>query len=134
MEKKKNNKDTIHKITHPNILPTTFGQKAADKLTQIAGSWAFIIIFLMLLGIWILTIIYTAEKSWELDPFLLINLVLSCIAAIQAPIILMSQNRANQKDRLRAEYDYTVNRKSEKEIEEVKKQLDRIERKLNERR
>jgi uncharacterized membrane protein len=134
MKKREHKKELTHVITHPNILPTTFGQKAADGLTRVAGSWTFIIVFLILLGIWMLTIFYTAEQSWELDPFLLINLVLSCIAAIQAPIILMSQNRANQKDRLRAEYDYTIDKKSEKEIEEVKKQLNRIEKKLDERR
>jgi uncharacterized membrane protein len=130
MKKRGNNKEITHTITHPNVLPATSGQKAADKLTKWVGSWTFIILFLVVLAIWILTILYIAEKTWELDPFLLLNLVLSCIAAIQAPIILMSQNRANQKDRLRAEYDYTIDKKSEKEIEQIKKQLDRIERKL----
>jgi uncharacterized membrane protein len=131
MKKKGNSKEVIYTITHPNILPATFSQKASDKLTNWIGSWTFIILFLVVLAIWILTILYTVEESWELDPFLLLNLVLSCIAAIQAPIILMSQNRANQKDRLRAEYAYLIDKKSEKEIEQIKKQLDRIERKLN---
>ncbi|MCX6750882.1 MAG: DUF1003 domain-containing protein [Candidatus Pacearchaeota archaeon] len=112
------------------MLPATFGQKAADKLTKWVGSWGFIILFLIILGIWVLAIFYTANELLEIDQFLLLNLVLSCIAAIQAPIILMSQNRANQKDRLRAEYDYSINKKSEKEIEQIKKQLDKIERKL----
>ena len=61
-------------------------------------------------------------------PFILLNLALSCLAAIQAPIILMSQNRENQRDRIRSEYDYSVNRKAEREIQQIKKQLDRIER------
>ena len=69
-------------------------------------------------------------ESWDPYPFILLNLVLSCVAAIQAPIILMSQNRENQRDRARAEYDYAVNRKAEKEIREIKKQLNRIEEKL----
>jgi len=63
-------------------------------------------------------------------PFILLNLILSCLAAIQAPIILMSQNRSAERDRLRAEYDYQINRKSEKEIREIQTQLDRIERKM----
>ena len=69
-------------------------------------------------------------NQWDPYPFILLNLVLSCLAAIQAPIILMSQNRQSQKDRLRAEYDYAVNRKAVRQNQELKKQLDRIERKL----
>ena len=67
-------------------------------------------------------------------PFILLNLALSCLAAIQAPIILMSQNRENQRDRLRVQYDYAVNRKAEKEIQELKTQLNRIEKKFSRRR
>jgi uncharacterized membrane protein len=130
MKKTEGFKEKVYEITHPNIIPATFPQKAADKFTNAIGSWTFIIIFLILLGIWILTIVYSSKNSWELDPFLLINLVLSCIAAIQAPIILMSQKRASQKERLRMEYDYQLDKESEKEIEEIKRQLDRIERKL----
>ena len=78
--------------------------------------------------------IYAWMNSWDPYPFILLNLTLSCVAAIQAPIILMSQNRANQKDRQRMEYDYQLDKKSEKEIEEIKIQLDRIEKKLNEKR
>lgn len=121
------------KNNHPILnRPSKFGQRAADKLTAIVGSWAFIIFFLAILGSWIVInaswIIF--EKSWDPYPFILLNLVLSCVAAIQAPIILMSQNREAQKDRQRAEYDYAVNRKAEKEIEEIKEQLKRIEKKL----
>lgn len=117
-------------ITHPNILPKNFGQKAADNLTKYAGSWTFIIGFLIFLGLWMATNIYAWISSWDPYPFILLNLVLSCIAALQAPIILMSQNRAADKDRQRAEYDYAVNRKSEREIQAIQKQLDRIERRL----
>jgi len=131
MKKRGENKKKIYIITHPNILPTTLGQKYADKLTKLVGSWAFIITFLFIIVLWILTNVYAWIKSWDPYPFILLNLFLSCIAAIQAPIILMSQNRESQKDRQRAEYDHSVNRKAEKEIVQIQKQLDRIERKLN---
>ncbi len=108
----------------------TFGQKAADKLTYWAGSWIFIISFLVFLFLWILVNFYAWINTWDPYPFILLNLVLSCLAALQAPIILMSQNRAAERDRMRAEYDYAVNRKAEREIQEMKKQLNRIERKF----
>ena len=74
--------------------------------------------------------VYMWVQQWDVYPFILLNLVLSCLAAIQAPVILMSQNRASERDRLRAEYDYKVNRKAEREIQELRKQLNRIEQKL----
>ncbi|KHO48623.1 MAG: hypothetical protein QJ16_C0005G0104 [archaeon GW2011_AR1] len=117
-------------ITHPNALPTTRGQRAADRLTKIAGSWSFIIGFLVFLVLWMMTnVIWLEHQSWDPYPFILLNLVLSSLAAFQAPIILMSQNRENERDRQRAEYDYAVNRKAEREIEEIKKSVERIERK-----
>ncbi|MGY4884591.1 MAG: DUF1003 domain-containing protein [Nanobdellota archaeon] len=130
MKKKEIKNEEIRIISHPNTAPSNFAQKAADKLTKSIGSWVFIIIFLLILVAWILLIVYLPEIPPELDHFLILNLFLSCVAAIQAPIILMSQNRASQKDRQRMEYDYLVDKKSEKEIEQIKKQLDRIERKL----
>jgi len=108
----------------------TSGQKAADRLTKIAGSWAFIIAFLIFLVIWMFVNAYAWINHWDPYPFILLNLVLSCLAAIQAPVILMSQNRSSQKDRIRADYDYSVNRKAEKEIQDILKQLTRIERKF----
>ena len=117
-------------ILHPNILPMTFGQNAADKLTKYAGSWGFIISFLVILVLWMAANIYAWVNAWDPYPFILLNLVLSCIAALQAPIILMSQNRQSQKDRQRSEYDYAVNRRAEREIQDVKKQLNRIENRL----
>jgi uncharacterized membrane protein len=116
----------------------TFGQNTADALTRYAGSWFFIIFFLFFLGLWIaINILITKNYGNTIlhdpFPFILLNLLLSCLAALQAPIILMSQNRAAERDRVRAEYDYHINRKSEREIEEIKKQLDRIERKLDRR-
>ena len=106
----------------------SFGQKAADKLTGFAGSWIFISALLILMGLWILfnLLFFRANNAWDPYPFILLNLVLSCLAAIQAPIILMSQNREAQRDRLRAEYDYKVNVKAEKEIENMQKDLDEI--------
>ncbi|MFH1503423.1 MAG: DUF1003 domain-containing protein [Candidatus Diapherotrites archaeon] len=134
MNKRKGKRNSTQNINHPNLLPTTFGQKGADKLTKWAGSWTFIILFMLILILWISANVYAWIESWDPYPFILLNLFLSCIAAIQAPIILMSQNRANQKDRQRAQYDYLVNRKAEREIGEVQRQLERIEEKLNKRR
>jgi len=112
--------------------PRTIGQRAADALTKWAGSWTFIIIFFIFLGIWMSTngifvLKYMNGNLTDPYPFILLNLALSCLAAIQAPIILMSQNRGSQRDRLQAQYDYAVNRKAEKEIQELKAQLTRIE-------
>jgi uncharacterized membrane protein len=126
----------IHPITS---LPRTFGQKAADWITKWAGSWVFIILFLLLLAAWMALNVqymvqYNLGQPWDPYPFILLNLVLSCIAALQAPIILMSQNRGAQKDRLRSQYDYAINRKSEREIQEIKKQLNRIEKVMMKRR
>ncbi len=108
----------------------TFGQRAADNLAKWAGSWAFIIGFFVFLILWMGANIYLWLNTWDPYPFILLNLVLSCLAAIQAPVILMSQNRQSQKDRTKAEYDYAVNRKAEREIEEIRKTLNRLEKKF----
>jgi len=118
---------------HPVLkAELTFGQKAADKVTNFAGSWVFIIGFLIFLVMWIAINTYWIlfRRSWDPYPFILLNLVLSCLAAMQAPIILMSQNRQAERDRINAKYDYQINRKSEREIEEIKKILKRIQSKL----
>ena len=114
-----------HPIFKP---PRTVGQKTADWLTKWAGSWTFIILFFMFLIVWMSTngiflLKYIEGEFTDPYPFILLNLALSCLAAIQAPIILMSQNRENQRDRIRAQYDYAVNRKAEKEIQEIKQIL-----------
>ncbi len=124
---KKEVKNDKKSISHPNTLPTTFGQNAADKLTKYAGSWGFILGFMGFLILWILVNIYGWINSWDPYPFILLNLCLSCLAALQAPIILMSQNRQSQQDRQRSEYDYAVNRRAEREIQDMKRQLNRIE-------
>ena len=126
-------------LEHPlSKVPRTLGQRAADNLTKWAGSWGFIFIFLSFLVIWMIINAYVLVKFSRGDPFdpypfILLNLVLSCLAAIQAPIILMSQNRESQKDRLRSQYDYSVNKKAEKEIQEIKKQLNSIENSIRKR-
>ena len=109
----------------------TFGEKSADNLAKWAGSWGFIITFFVFILVWMTVNIYGWLNSWDPYPFILLNLVLSCLAAIQAPVILMSQNRQAEKDRRKSEYDYKVNRKAEREIEAVQEQLDRIEKRLN---
>lgn len=122
---------SISTSTHPNLkTPATLGQRAADKITRYAGSWAFIIGFFIFLIAWMIINVYAWIQTWDPYPFILLNLVLSCIAAIQAPIILMSQNREAEKDRQRAQYDYAVNRKAEREITDIQKQLDRIEKQI----
>jgi len=113
----------------------TFGQRTSDRLTYWAGSWTFIIGFVIFFIIWMIINSYLIVNYLQGDPFdpypyILLNLVLSCLAALQAPVILMSQNRQSERDRISAEYDYKVNRKAEREIQDVKKQLNRIERKL----
>lgn len=127
-------KKSVKKQNNHPILkaPITFGQKAADKITRWAGSWTFIISFAAILILWIIlnTSWILFGVAWDPKPFILLNLVLSCLAAFQAPIILMSQNRENERDRQRAEYDYAVNRKAEREIQEIRKHLVRIEKKI----
>ncbi len=108
------------------------GQMAADGIAKWGGSWWFIGIFMILLVIWMIINFFALTHVWDPYPFILLNLVLSCLAAIQAPIILMSQNRAAERDRAKAERDYAVNRKSEKEIQNIQDDLDHIKRKLAE--
>jgi uncharacterized membrane protein len=126
----------IYKISNPNKNhKISFDQKTSDWLTKWAGSWTFVLCFLIFIFLWITVNLYSLSSYFYIEafdpyPFILLNLILSCIVAIQAPIILMSQNRASQRDRIRTEYDYQVNRKAEKEIREVKEQLNRIEEKL----
>ena len=116
---------------HPlHRLERTIGQKAADQLTRGIGNWFFITFFFVFILVWMAANVFAWVNNWDPYPFILLNLILSCVAAIQAPIILMSQNREAQKDRIRSQYDYLVNRKAEKEIQEIKSQLNRIEKKL----
>ena len=103
----------------------TFGDKVADKLTEVAGSWGFIIGMIVFLGVWILINLYVLENA-DPYPFILLNLLLSCIAALQAPIIMMSQNREAKKDRLRSSNDYKTDLKSELILEELHIEMKKI--------
>ena len=97
----------------------TLGQRAADAIAKFAGSWAFIFSFTGVLILWMVINTLLAAHAFDPYPFILLNLVLSCVAAIQAPLIMMSQNRQEEKDRRRAENDYKVNLKTEIMIEDL---------------
>ena len=97
----------------------TLGQRAADAIAKFAGSWAFIFAFTGVLILWMVINTILAATAFDPYPFILLNLVLSCVAAIQAPLIMMSQNRQEEKDRRRAENDYKVNLKTEIMIEDL---------------
>lgn len=104
----------------------TLGQRAADAIAKFAGSWAFIFAFTGVLLLWMVVNTILAADAFDPFPFILLNLVLSCVAAIQAPLIMMSQNRQEEKDRARAENDYKVNLKTEIMIEALHDKLNRI--------
>lgn len=105
----------------------SFGQKAADSVANFVGSWTFIISFIVLLIAWMGINVAYLVRPFDKYPFILLNLVLSCIAAIQAPLIMMSQNRQEEIDRIRAENDYKVNLKTEIVIEEIYYKLSSLE-------
>jgi len=116
------------KTRDPNAVfeeQMTFGQKVADRVATFGGSWTFIGIFLLLMLIWM--IINTETKAhWDPYPFILLNLCLSCLAALQAPVIMMSQNRQSMKDRLMATNDYEVNMRAELEINKLHARFDEL--------
>ncbi len=105
----------------------TFGQRVADKVATFGGSWTFIISFALFLFLWIcVNIFWLANKAFDPYPFILLNLILSTIAALQAPVIMMSQNRQEEKDRDRAKKDYMINLKSELEIRILHEKIDHL--------
>ena len=121
--------DLIHKLIEDKISfsdnsKSTFGQKASDKMASFAGSWTFIISFTLVLIGWIIINAVVLTRAFDPYPFVLLNLVLSCVAAVQAPLIMMSQKRQEEKDRQRAENDYKVNLKSEIILEDLHRKLD----------
>jgi len=120
MKKKTNGNGVLVTISDKH---RSFGERAADNLATWAGSWGFILGFFIFLGIWMGVNVYAWSASWDPYPFILLNLVLSCVAALQAPVILMSQNRQAEKDRVKFEYDYKVNRKAERLIEEILREV-----------
>jgi CRP/FNR family transcriptional regulator, cyclic AMP receptor protein len=109
----------------------TFGQRIADRVAGFGGSWTFIIIFLSVLAIYSTVNISLGRSAWDPYPFILLNLFLSMLAAIQAPVIMMSQNRQDTKDRLRSELDFEVNRRAESEIQGLASKLNLVGDKIN---
>ncbi len=110
---------------------TTLGERIADRVAAFGGSWKFINAFLVVLVIYSAVNIYLGSKAWDPYPFILLNLFLSMLAALQAPVIMMSQNRQDQKDRLRSELDFDVNRRAETEIQGLSRKLNLIADKID---
>ena len=118
--------ELIHELINTKVTANadsgthlSFGQRASDAVAKFAGSWAFIFSFIAVMVIWMVLNVLLATHAFDAYPFILLNLVLSCIAAVQAPLIMMSQNRQEEKDRRRAENDYKVNLKTEIMIEDL---------------
>lgn len=123
----KNNSVLSENIQDEIEADLTFGQKLADSVAAFGGSWTFIITFFSFILIWmIINIWFLATQPFDPFPFILLNLILSCLAAIQAPIIMMSQNRQEQKDRQRGEHDYKINLKAELEIKLLSEKIDHL--------
>lgn len=119
------NSTLTDKIDGEDQQELTFGQKIADKVASFGGSWTFIISFLVFIIIWIsINVFWFLNRGYDPYPFILLNLILSCIAALQAPVIMMSQNRQEDKDRARAKMDYMINLKSELEIRTLHEKID----------
>jgi uncharacterized membrane protein len=115
----------LDNLAHPPQEAISRGQRLADKVAAFGGSWAFILSFFIVLAVWI-TYNSMAPKGEDFDPypFILMNLILSCIAALQAPVIMMSQNRQEEKDRKRSENDYLINLKAELELRSLHQKMD----------
>lgn len=114
-------------IGHEFEKKLSFGERLSDRIADFGGSWRFIILFGAVLFGWIgLNVIAFANRGFDPYPFILLNLILSCVAALQAPVIMMSQNRAEERDRLRAENDYKVNLKAELEIRHLHEKIDHL--------
>lgn len=105
---------------------TTFGQRIADQVASFGGSWAFIITFAIVLVVYSAINVELGKEAWDPYPFILLNLFLSMLAAIQAPVIMMSQNRQDAKDRLRGEMDFEVNRRAEMGIQDLSRRLEHL--------
>lgn len=122
-----NEDKSLVSVVEDEIGDRTVGQKVADKVAAFGGSWKFIILFGVFILLWILANIYILlNKGFDPYPFILLNLILSCLAALQAPVIMMSQNRQEEKDRERAKKDYMINLKSELEIRMLHEKLDHL--------
>ena len=127
MDAIKNNSVLSENMEEESEEELSVGEKLADKVAAFGGSWTFILVFFSFILIWILINIYfITQKPFDPYPFILLNLLLSCLAAIQAPIIMMSQNRQEQKDRIRGEHDYKINLKAELEIKILSEKIDHL--------
>ena len=115
----------VQNLLNPPVETLTRGQAISDKVAQFGGSWRFIGLFAVILTLWIIYNV-AATGKWQFDPypFILMNLILSTIAALQAPIIMMSQNRTEEKDRQRSENDYLINLKAEMQIRSLNQKVD----------
>jgi len=123
----KENKVISASLDGDNMEPVSVGDRVADKVAEFGGSWTFIISFVLFLIVWIAAnIFWLNNKGFDPYPFILLNLILSCVAALQAPVIMMSQNRQEDKDRERARNDYMVNLKAELEIRELHEKIDHL--------
>lgn len=127
LKKWKDKKQENHPVIE-NRAKENFGARAADSLTNFMGSWPFIILFALFLLLWMFVNVIAWAYQWDPYPFILLNLFLSCLATFQAPVIMMSQNRQGERDRLTAKYDYAVNRKAEREIQQLQKSIDSLTR------
>ena len=115
----------VENLINPPVDVLTKGQIISDKVARFGGSWSFIILFFCVLIVWIVfNVIAVAKYTFDPYPFILMNLILSCIAALQAPIIMMSQNRKEEKDRQRSENDYLINLKAELEVRGLHQKID----------
>jgi len=120
------NEKVAQDVTELHQQKLSFGDKMSDKLAEFAGSWKFIIGFGIVLITWIVINASLLKHPYDPFPFILLNLILSCLAAIQAPVIMMSQNRQEQKDRIRSKNDYKINLKSELIIEDLHRKIDTL--------
>jgi uncharacterized membrane protein len=123
----------LRSMRNPNEViekEATLGERIADSVARFGGSWAFIITFLLVLVIYSMANLVLGRKAWDPYPFILLNLFLSMLAALQAPVIMMSQNRQDTKDRLRGELDYDVNRRAETEIQGLSRKLNLLDEKM----
>lgn len=126
--------DSIRDVNEEYVGHRTFGQRAADNVAKVAGSWSFIIIFMLCLLVWAFLnteVLGPRHEAFDPYPYVFLNLVLSMLAAIQAPIIMMSQNRQSARDRLDAEIDHEVNVRAEVAIQSVDARIKMLENKLD---
>jgi CRP/FNR family transcriptional regulator, cyclic AMP receptor protein len=124
----------VRATRNPNEIieeQATFGEHIADAVARFGGSWSFIILFGVVLAVYVAANAILRGKAWDPYPYILLNLFLSMLAAIQAPVIMMSQNRQDKKDRLRGELDYDVNRRAESEIQGLARKLNLVDEKID---